>query len=145
MVINDRLKMYPIEIHVGGTVYGNIGIKSNTVIPGVITLFFEEREIQDQLVDRLQQATHNYNIKDFYKFSEKPKRKDSKRYRMCKKVTTMNNNIIANLDYVQDMMQKVSKFFKEEHFDNSETAKPTLEEDKMRTIESESKNKTHTY
>lgn len=41
--VNDHLKVYPIEIHLGGTIYGNIGVSSNKVTPGIITLFFTNR------------------------------------------------------------------------------------------------------
>lgn len=64
--VNDHLKVFPVEIQVGGTIYGNIGVRSNTVTPGIITLFFSNREVQRQWVHILEQATHNYNIKNYY-------------------------------------------------------------------------------
>ena len=64
--INDHNKVFPVEIQLGGTIYGNIGVRSNTVTPGIVTLFFNNREVQKQWVHILEQATHNYNIKNYY-------------------------------------------------------------------------------
>ena len=98
--VNDHLKVFPIEIHLGGTIYGNIGVRSNKVTPGIITLFFTNREVQKQWVFILEQATHNYNIKNYYQLCDKRKKKESQRYKLEKKFTSMQMSVFQNFNYV---------------------------------------------
>ena len=67
-------KIYPIELSIGGNI-ANIGIEpvilSQGNQNGIITLFFEDQEVHHKWTKFFEEATGNYNIKDYYTFNSK--------------------------------------------------------------------------